>query len=601
MSKATERESTGQLGVIPKRKSSGALSHFTYLFFYAFVTGVTWRFLYAWAAETTEVEHAVSMPKADERAVISWTFVVFDTLLFLHILFSRGTVSRNGSFQWICYCWINAPKYTLFYFVIMPSLRSKQGVFGPQVMTYSVANFAIIYALLMFRSFTELHVGRKITIDTMMHTDMAWHCTVDFVDVIHMFDFAPGQRGNSAIQVQRPYGQAPLAEDEAVGMELDTFYGIPTGQAQAMSTAAGIFICCALFFHQQSFPGTPWRQDPSEELYRAATRTARSGGAAPGSLARPGGLVASAAANATKTVGKAKRGLFAPGPLSQVHGVNMMKARKRSALVSILFVDLPFLILRGLHYYLSPEETRSIETLTLKNLVCLILQAVALQAVQQVELQSSALVESLQDRSSLVNRGGEATNARTIRLQTTTAAWLTSATLRSSSRKNQVQQPHAGALLSPPDTAAAPPEASTAPVDQTSSSGGGPLPRSSAGGNDARSGTVEVPMDDHTDTRSKRSEFAVFGGAEVVQHQAPAANTTPAPPAARRFIAARCCLWLLCCCGRGWARATRFWLWQLLVLTTAFLGGYLCSDHSYEEDRLVVLDQKMTLYDLSAT
>ena len=79
-----------------------------YVFFYAALTGVNWGFLREWVKMDSSIEWLTVM------------FMLLDFFLFLHIFLARGTVSRNGCFQWILYCWINAPKYTLFYFLVMP-------------------------------------------------------------------------------------------------------------------------------------------------------------------------------------------------------------------------------------------------------------------------------------------------------------------------------------------------------------------------------------------------------------------------------------------------------------------------------------------------
>ena len=69
----------------------------------------------------------------------------------------------------------------------------------------------------------------------------------------------------------------------------------------------------------------------------------------------------------------------------------MLLTRKRSAIVSIMFVDLPFLIIRSMTYYINSEAGYShVQSFLLKNLLCLILQAVQLKTVQQVELNTNS-------------------------------------------------------------------------------------------------------------------------------------------------------------------------------------------------------------------
>eukprot|EP00392_Amoebophrya_sp_AT5.2_P004621 g4629.t1 len=405
------------------RRSAGAVSHFAYLFLYVFLTATSWQFLDLWADKLRRARaKREDGGNKTARAVCS-LFMVLDTLLFLHILLSKGSVSRNGSSEWIVYCWINAPKYALFYF--------EEGVVGPAILTYSVANFAIIYSLLMFRSFTELFVGRKITIHTMLHTDMAWHCTTDFVDIVHMFSYAPSTNSTNFTQLEARLAEEGSAEVPialmagAVPTTISPFVGIPTSQAEALSVTAGVFIFLALFFHQQSFPGTPWREEePTLLLQHQIDQQDQENREQKQQQApyRPAAREMSATAHRRRSRHDGMNPQKEPHahqqrqqnqqPQAYQHStnlnVNVMRARKRSALVSILFVDLPFLILRAVRYYWSPEDLRSIETMTLKNLTCLILQAVALNSVQQVELQSSALLESLQE---VADRGLAAASA----------------------------------------------------------------------------------------------------------------------------------------------------------------------------------------------
>eukprot|EP00925_Amoebophrya_sp_RCC4383_P020966 GSA25T00000480001.1 len=440
---------------------------------------------------------------------------------------------------------------------------------------------------------------------------------------------------------------------------------------------------------------------------------------------------------------------------SQVAGINVMKARKRSALISILFVDLPFLVIRSLHYYLSPEGTRSLETMTLKNLVCLVLQAVALNSVQQVELRGSALMESLQDQSGGIFQ--QRSNVRVLRLQdqqfasnaifTGGGAHLPSG----STRVGRIWAPYAGLLQlgwnnhahqyassttsSGQHQTPAPlsttrgeggagrglPESATTPVtssndlkamnikmekggsfisslprpsaaasspaellslktggasgvgERESSSGGGAAlqyitsgeeghaagggfdssrvderallrtpstpqddqqldssislglsgldSESSTGGEslyDVRTSDSDDDEDNNTGGRGQfySEDASAFRGLrsnpkDHAHQHSDNEDLGKASPAragkktksryslqsgrSRMRRLRRCllewCLYFICCCGRGWARASRFWLWQLLVVVSALCGGYICSDHSYDEDRLIIFDQ----------
>ena len=88
-----------------------------------------------------------------------------------------------GGLQWILYVWINAPKISLLYFTLMPHLDPTE-MFGPRVLSFTITGFAFFYASLMFRSFRVLYMTQSVSIDAMLFQDMAWHVTMDFVDIV---------------------------------------------------------------------------------------------------------------------------------------------------------------------------------------------------------------------------------------------------------------------------------------------------------------------------------------------------------------------------------------------------------------------------------
>ncbi|CAE7808855.1 unnamed protein product, partial [Symbiodinium sp. CCMP2456] len=124
-------------------------------------------------------------------------------------------------------------------------------------------------------------------------------------------------------------------------------------EVQQIKLAAGTFIIMALFFHQQSYPSVAYQggSNKSQEL------------AAP----------------------------------------DVVKARKRSAIISILLVDLPFFTIRTYIYVLalSIPDTQvvflegqevprpQLDKWWVKNVLCMMLQAMQLRFVQQAESERS--------------------------------------------------------------------------------------------------------------------------------------------------------------------------------------------------------------------
>lgn len=171
------------------------------------------------------------------------------------------------------------------------------------------------------------------TLDVALLLDMVWHVVIDMIDIVNMMflDSPESGEGSSTRFLSQSHPD----------------------EVQQIKLAAGTFIIMALFFHQQSYPSVAYQggSNKSQEL------------AAP----------------------------------------DVVKARKRSAIISILLVDLPFFTIRTYIYVLalSIPDTQvvflegqevprpQLDKWWVKNVLCMMLQAMQLRFVQQAESERS--------------------------------------------------------------------------------------------------------------------------------------------------------------------------------------------------------------------
>lgn len=334
-----------------------------------------------------------------------WILVLVDVFLILHLLLQIGSleVALSGSLQWIIYSWLLAVKCILIYMSILPALQFEQAQLTQTARTVAIWLYImpIFYCILTFRTIRTLArqdrrqgVWRdrkrtsersasqapqeSITLDMVLLQDMIWHVCLDLLDISTMIFWSYPDNPQDYQAMLIVYDQLP-------------------GQYYSVGASAGTFIFLALFFHQQSFPIIGHLV--SDQL---------------GGMERPRSL-----APARKSAGKSDE---EPSASSWVrkYRVDVVKARKRSAIVSILFVDLPFFIIRTYIYImllnshtlleLATKVTGQNGTMTLanavdvnaiakarpsldkwwvKNILCLILQALQLRLVQQADLEQS--------------------------------------------------------------------------------------------------------------------------------------------------------------------------------------------------------------------
>ncbi|CAJ1406316.1 unnamed protein product [Effrenium voratum] len=286
-------------------------------------------------------------------SALEWLWLLFlpQVALLLHLvstaLSSSAREARVGGLQWISYSWIIAIIAGVLFFDTLPQLTPTLGdPFALELMTTrSIMTVMwltpLFYAVLTFRTLRQLFATKREqvpgkrrdspTLDAALLQDMVWHTVIDMIDIVNMMFLG--------------------SADQMEGASTQFLSFTHPAEVQSIKIAAGAFIILALFFHQQSYPSLGYIGHKGQEC------------AAP----------------------------------------DVVKARKRSAIISILLVDLPFFTLRTYIYALalSVPDTQSVvidgkevqrpqlDKWWVKNILCLMLQAMQLRFVQQAEQERS--------------------------------------------------------------------------------------------------------------------------------------------------------------------------------------------------------------------
>jgi len=264
----------------------------------------------------------------------------------------------------------------------------------------------VFYTILTFRTLRELFQSDSLTrsrtdhrhsdllrdkqehttLDVVLLTDMVWHVVIDMIDISYM------------MFLSNPFDRSTSIVDPGLVNERPE-------TVETIRVCVGVFIFLGLFFHQQSFPSIGYMASSSRS-YASSSGSARQSQGGPTSRSDP---VAAAASSKQDSM--------------LDYRVDVVKARKRSAIVSILMVDLPFLVIRTYMYILSmntaaaqasqpttttpptgrlfapglkgssPFESfinqRQLDKFWVKNILCMLLQAMQLRFVQQADLERS--------------------------------------------------------------------------------------------------------------------------------------------------------------------------------------------------------------------
>jgi len=297
-------------------------------------------------------------------AAIEWLWIVFlaQLVLFLHLVATNLTSSRQrGGLQWIVYCWIMSVVAGILFFDTLPQMQRIELETDPLLLDLLSSRRLItvmwltplFYAVLTFRTLRQLfqqdvrgktasegdketnqnqRKNNSVTLDAALLQDMVWHTVIDMIDIVNMMfmDSADQNEGASTrfLSVTHPE------------------------EVKRIQIAAGTFIILGLFFHQQSYP----------------------------SIQCIGG-----------------------GSSQETETPDVVKARKRSAIISILLVDLPFFTIRTYIYTLGLSMPNTpylqidgkevhrpqLDKWWVKNILCMMLQAMQLRFVQQAEQERS--------------------------------------------------------------------------------------------------------------------------------------------------------------------------------------------------------------------
>ncbi|CAK0876192.1 unnamed protein product [Prorocentrum cordatum] len=308
---------------------------------------------------------------------------------------------RNGG----SYSWLVALKYCIIIFSAVPQLSSSS---ADQLFEY-VFFSPVIYCILCYKALQKLRTGgggqdraggppplgqaladrrEEETLDAMLFQDMIWHVVIDMID----------------IQIMMRLTTTGTLESSSSGAErgLDSEMAIIAERyperAEMIKTVAGVFVFLGLFFHQQSFPSVAyssssagadhWRKRQPASATPART-TQHSGSSSLGRLTsvilRPtmimkqlGGRTSVAESELSVQTSSTAGGSDAARAAAEekahhrrhrghAYKVDVVKARKRSAIVSILLVDVPFFAVRTSVYsivLLSPRSEEALQSTT---------------------------------------------------------------------------------------------------------------------------------------------------------------------------------------------------------------------------------------------
>eukprot|EP00927_Polykrikos_kofoidii_P057642 TRINITY_DN5179_c0_g2_i1.p1 TRINITY_DN5179_c0_g2~~TRINITY_DN5179_c0_g2_i1.p1 ORF type:complete len:722 (+),score=61.75 TRINITY_DN5179_c0_g2_i1:249-2414(+) len=313
--------------------------------------------------------------------------------------------------------------------------------FTPPNLTNLLLLTPVFYALLMLRTSNGIFgsFSGKITVDVLMHFDMLWHVVIDMVDQVDMFSYA---RLSISESVFRKYQNTltfiqtviPFLLFLSILLQAQSLPGVivdrwrlpnpplATGGRSPAKPLAGQ--ASAEFpISRRSRLQTPALhliKDSCLEIETGSSELNPSTSVT--GFPSPGGPLADAAANAAATTvvdsdakvattegcregdtairppfsSKEGTGRHAQSKEKQrrrrltaivhnIHRQSILISRKRSAVVSIFFVDLPFLTLRiALWILISKEGSSDLPALSVKNGVCILLNILQYTLVRVV-------------------------------------------------------------------------------------------------------------------------------------------------------------------------------------------------------------------------
>eukprot|EP00916_Digyalum_oweni_P015455 GHVL01025301.1.p1 GENE.GHVL01025301.1~~GHVL01025301.1.p1 ORF type:complete len:879 (-),score=127.80 GHVL01025301.1:608-3244(-) len=366
---------------------------------------------------------------------ITLVFLFIDVPLLLNILFSYSvrTSALKGSIQWTWYSWSTAAKLIVLYLKVEPYILNRSSSETSQTIFQSVEHFVltavlfltpVIYTLMMFRATKQLFrsVTKTINISVLLHFDMMIHVTLDLVDVLSLYNSARESSINSQVK-----------QVIAAFIFLAVFF-----HGYSFAGQGGSFSVSPVRFPSHNSKWAKRDKNSSKSLYprqSAILRPRTDSIVRHQSISTPpanshldirddmtNGISPETTIRRSKGRRKSSYGVsgvwepfccdndpgwiiegrqqeiqdhsrhFPPvigfaskyGEYEQMTTeADVISTRKHSALVSICFVDIPFLILR-LVLYLGPAQL-AISAFAAKNGLYLALQALRLQQTRQAE------------------------------------------------------------------------------------------------------------------------------------------------------------------------------------------------------------------------
>lgn len=280
-----------------------------------------------------------------------WILLWAQLALLLHLVATNlGATRQNyGGLQWIIYCWIIAVMAGVLFFDTLPRMQLEQDalildLLSSRSLITVMWLTPLFYAVLTFRTLKQLFQHRpqeeeqqtgkrrtSVTLDAALLQDMVWHTVIDMIDIVNMMFMDSAEQSEGASTQFLTYTHPD--------------------EVRRIQIAAGTFIILGLFFHQQSYPSI-------------------------------------------RCIGGSQS--------QESQAPDVVKARKRSAIISILLVDLPFFTIRTYIYTLGlsipmtqleidgQEVHRpQLDKWWVKNILCMMLQAMQLRFVQQAEQERS--------------------------------------------------------------------------------------------------------------------------------------------------------------------------------------------------------------------
>jgi len=256
-----------------------------------------------------------------------------------------------------------------------------------------------------------------MTLDVVLLQDMVWHVVIDMIDINYMMLMASAsdeEKASVSLTEQVP------VQDTANSLE-------------QVRVAVGFFVTLALFFHQQSFPSCSY-VNSGQRVGAGAVNGSTDDSSHP-HAGKAFFSFSSLWSGSGEDLGSVSD-LSSPGPSGSAHmavgrkqhtpekepHADVVKARKRSAIVSIILVDLPFFAIRTYLWSLSLSNQEEVGTSSataglaaawanstvsgvwhvtdtsgrptldkwwVKNILCMLLQAMQLRFVQQADLERS--------------------------------------------------------------------------------------------------------------------------------------------------------------------------------------------------------------------